>query len=345
MRRVLTRRRRRHWPLAVAICVLIPTGASLWSQDAECPYVYDGECDEAPGGACRAGSDAWDCRREGPPPGPESCSYSRDGECDEPGGTGYCLPHTDTADCRAEQVATLSVFFGEDDRSFPPSERYPWSAIGRVEGGDGYCTGTLVGPRLVLTAAHCLYLGPDSHELVLPTEFRAGVSGADVAAIAEVVDYRMPAQFDIREYERGPEVDGYDWALLVLSQPLGETAGWIAVTRTRQKELLGLLADEHAVSQAGYSYDAAHLLTAHVGCRVDAVHADNTITHRCDSLQGDSGSPLLIEEAGAYRVIAIDSAAYEGEGDFPRNVAVDARAFWKGVADAVELTPPRRGER
>ena len=49
----------------------------------------------------------------------------------------------------------LHVFL-PDGREELTNTSYPWSAIGMIVSTRGICTGTLVGPRLVLTASHCV---------------------------------------------------------------------------------------------------------------------------------------------------------------------------------------------
>ncbi|KPQ17340.1 MAG: hypothetical protein HLUCCO18_04750 [Rhodobacteraceae bacterium HLUCCO18] len=80
------------------------------------------------------------------------------------------------------------------------------------------------------------------------------------------------------------------------------------------------------ILQAGYSYDRQGVMTGNLDCPFVTLGPDSTLIHECDTLQGDSGSPLFIAgEDGRYRVIAIESHT-EAQPREPhdRNVAVYA---------------------
>ena len=82
---------------------------------------------------------------------------------------------------------------GADDRVLVDSVAYPWSAIGRVNKAiGGFCTGALIAPRQVITAAHCLWNKRTGRWLDASSiHFVAGYRRGGYLRHGKVVSYRL----------------------------------------------------------------------------------------------------------------------------------------------------------
>ena len=200
----------------------------------------------------------------------------------------------------------INCAFADDYVVMTPDRMTGWEAIGRITfartGAPQTCTGTLVTPNKVLTAAHCLSLQfAKGDEAAKHLIFQAGKSGASHIEVTSVdrISYHP-------DYAPGSGLENVipsDLAVLHLQSP---------VELVQPMQIAAPPEAGETVSYLGHRSNGRNPPRLTTGCRQELL-TPRILGIGCQAISGNSGAGVIWTNSGIKHVVAVISAAGNGQ--------------------------------
>lgn len=224
------------------------------------------------------------------------------------------------------------------------NEARGWQAVGRLDiGSRGFCSGTLIAPDLVLTAAHCVY-DRNTGEAYSAQDFifRAGLRDGKAAAERRITDIAAHQGFDPNAPLSARNVS-HDVALLRLSSP-------IPFSEMDPFALHTDVVKRGPVSIVSYGRGREDAQSRQRECEL--IDRQGTLlVFDCDVTYGSSGAPVFSHLNGRGRVVSVISGMteYQGKkvalGMYLPPLIAELKAKLRSTSYAPSIAPPPKVRR